>query len=83
MFYRIKFKAAPQEFVIETIEHFILARDVIEVVRNNFKIRSELMIYENGKKLQEEHYVENGKTYIVRVPKPVRKQAKRKKYWYR
>ena len=80
--YRIKFKAAPQEFVVETIG-FVLARDVLEVVRTNFKIRSELMIYENGKKLQEEHYVENGKTYIVRVPKPVRKQAKRKKYWYR
>lgn len=84
MFYRIKFKAAPQEFIVETIQGFILGLDLLEVVRTNFNIyKSELLIFdESGKTLREEDYIEDGRTYIIkRVPfKPV---YKCKKLWYR
>ena len=71
MYYRIRFKAAPKEFIFETLRHFVLARDVIQTIRNNFKIfQDDLRVYdENGKRLQEMDKVHNGRTFIIkRVP---------------
>ena len=71
MYYRIKFKAAPKEFVFETIKHFVLAKDVILTVRKNFKIyQDDLYVFsDEGMRLQPEDYVKNGRTYVIkRVP---------------
>ena len=85
MHYRIKFKAAPQEFVFEAMKHFVFAKDVVETVRINFNIyKSELVLYdENGNKLQESDEVENGRTYVVKRIPSDRVVRKRKRYWYR
>ena len=71
MYYRIKFKAAPKEFVFETIKHFVLVKDVILTVRKNFKIhQDDLRVFsDEGMRLHPEDYVENGRTYVIkRVP---------------
>ena len=71
MYYRIKFKAAPKEFVFETIKHFVLVKDVILTLKENFKIlQDDLHVYnDEGMRLQPEDHVENGRTYVIkRVP---------------
>ena len=71
MYYRIKFKAAPTEFVFEAIKHFVLVKDVILTLKENFKIiRDDLYVYsDEGIRLQPEDHVENGRTYVIkRVP---------------
>ena len=71
MYYRIKLKAAPKEFVFEAIKHFVLVKDVILTVKENFKIlRDDLHVYsDEGIRLQPEDHVENGRTYVIkRVP---------------
>lgn len=86
MHYRIKFKAAPQEFVFEMMSCFVLARDVIKTVRTNFNLyKSELIVYnQRGDKLEETDDIENGRTYIIkRIPPPVVVRRRRKGYWYR
>lgn len=84
MFYRIRFKAAPEEFVFEALMHFVLVRDVIRTVRRNFKIyEADLAVYdENGNRLQETGSVDNGRTYVVkRIPSDrVVNRRKRKLY---
>lgn len=70
MFYRIRFKAAPEEFVFE-VKSFVLVRDVIQTVRDNFKIyKDELVVYdENCKRLHDTDQVDSGRTYVVkRIP---------------
>ena len=68
MYYRIKFKAAPKEFVFETIEHFVLVKDVILTVRKNFKIhQDDLRVFsDEGMRLHPEHHMENGRTYVIK-----------------
>ena len=87
MHYRIKFKASSQEFVFEAMKYFVLARDVIQTVRNTFSMyKTELQIYhENGTIMDETDEVENVRTYIVkRLPsKVVLRKQRRKRYWYR
>ena len=71
MYYRIKFKAAPQEFVFETIEHFLLVKDIILVLKKNFRIlQDDLHVYsDEGIRLYPKDHVENSRTYVVkRVP---------------
>ena len=71
MYYRIKFKAAPEEFVFETIKHFVLVKDVIKTVKENFKIlQDDLQVYsDEGKRLDPKDNVDNGRTYVIkRVP---------------
>ena len=71
MYYRIKFKAVPREFVFETIQHFTLVNDVILTVKENFKmLQDDLHVYsDDGIRLQPENHVENGRTYVIkRVP---------------
>ena len=71
MYYRIKFKATPKEFVFETIQHFTLVNDVILTVKENFKmLQDDLHVYsDDGIRLQPEDHVENGRTYVIkRVP---------------
>ena len=71
MYYRIKFKAAPKEFVFEAIKHFVLVKDVILTIKKNFKLlRDDLHVYsDEGIRLQPEDHVENGRTYVIkRVP---------------
>ena len=68
MYYRIKFKAAPKEFVFETIKHFVLVKDVILTVRKNFKIhQDDLRVFsDKGMRLKPEDYVKNGRTYVIK-----------------
>ena len=71
MYYRIKFKAAPTEFVFEATRHFVLVRDVVQTVRKNFHIyQDDLQVYnQDATLMQETDSVDNGRTYIVkRVP---------------
>ena len=71
MYYRIKFKAAPKEFVFEAIQHFTQVNDVILTVKENFKmLQDDLHVYsDDGIRLQPEDHVENGRTYVInRVP---------------
>ena len=71
MYYRIKFKAAPQEFVFETIERFLLLKDIILVLKENFRIlQDDLHVYsDEGIRLYPKDHVENGRTYVIkRVP---------------
>ena len=84
MYYRIRFKAAPVEFVFEVLMHFVLVRDIIQTIRHNFKLyQSDLQVYdENGNRLQEMDKVHNGRTYIVKrvTSDRVIKKKKRKLY---
>ena len=71
MYYRIKFKAAPKEFVFEAVKHFLLVKDVIITIKENFRIlQDDLHVYsDEGTRLQPEDHVKNGRTYIIkRVP---------------
>ena len=71
MYYRIRFKAAPKEFVFEAIKHFVLVKDVILTIKKNFKLlRDDLHVYsDEGIRLQPEDHAENGRTYVIkRVP---------------
>ena len=68
MYYRIKSKAAPKEFVFEAIKHFVLVKDVILTLKENFKIvRDDLYVYsDEGIRLQPEDHVKNGRTYVIK-----------------
>ena len=46
MYYRIKFKAAPKEFVFEAVKHFMLVKDVMITIKENFRIlQDDLHVY--------------------------------------
>ena len=68
MYYRIRFNAAPKEFIFETEKGFIIVKDLVENIRKNFKIyRDDLEVYcGEGVKLQLKDSVENGRTYIIK-----------------
>jgi len=74
MFYRIKFRACPSEYIFEVgnVNYDVLVRDAIQLIRLNFKIkRDNLNLYDDtGSMLKLLDKIENGKTYIVRrVPR--------------
>ena len=72
MHYRIKFKAAPKEFVFETIKHSVLVKDVILTVRKNFKIhQDDLHVYsDEGMRLQPEDLCTSLCTSLCTLPVP-------------
>ena len=81
MYYRIRFKAAPEEFVFEAVRYFVTVKDIVKTVRKTFNIyQSNLHVFdERGTtRLQEKHSVENGRTYIVRRVPAERVKYKRK-----
>ena len=71
MYYRIRFKAAPEEFIFESKGggHNTVG-DVIRTVRENFKITHEkllLLLDEyRSRVLVETEKIENSRTYIVK-----------------
>ena len=82
MYYRIKFKATPKEFVFEAIKHFVLVKDVILTLKENFRIfQDDLHVYsDEGIRLQPEDHVVNGRTYIIkRVPSGKVKYSRHRK----
>ena len=82
MYYRISFKAAPQEYVFEVlgVKHFVIVRDVIQTMKDNFKIQQSdiLVLDENCRVLAETEPIEHGRTYIVkRIPSMTRKKKQK------
>ena len=74
MFYRIKFKAAPEEYVFELgdVKYKVIVSDVIRGIKDNFKIRNANLVLfdENCTAMIETDEIHNARTYIVkRVPK--------------
>ena len=70
MYYRVKFKSVPEEFVFVECG-FVLVRDLIQSVRDHFKIyQSDLAVYdEHCIRLYEAEHIQNARTYIVkRIP---------------
>ena len=68
MFYRIKFKAAPQEYVFEMddVKHIVIVNDVLHMIRNDNLI----LLDENCTMLVETDEIHNARTYTVkRIPK--------------
>ena len=43
MFYRVKFKAAPQEYVFKMgdVKHNVIVNDMLHMIRDYFKIRND------------------------------------------
>ena len=74
MFYRIKFKAAPEEYVFELghINFKVIVNDAIQVIRDNFKIRNANLVLfdENSNAMLETDELHNARTYTVkRIPR--------------
>ena len=73
MFYRIKFKAAPEEYVFELgdVKYKVIVSDVIRVIKDKFKIRNaNLVLFDENSAMLETDEIHNARTYIVkRVPK--------------
>ena len=74
MFYRIKFKAAPQEYVFELgdVKFKVIVSDAIQVIRDNFKIRNAnlVLLDENCNAMLETEEIHNARTYTVkRIPR--------------
>ena len=73
MYYRIQFKAVPEEFFFELLqEKNVRVQDVIQITKDNFKIKHSNLILlapEDLRKLDVKEYIDNGRTYIVkRIP---------------
>ena len=75
MYYRIKFKSCPQEFLFELLKKEeekggVRVRDVIKKTKQNFKIkRSRLILFTSEdppRKLDDMDYIESGRTYVVK-----------------
>ena len=85
MYYRIQFKAAPEEFLFELKqEKNVRVQDVIQLTKDNFKIKySTLVLHtdEDQRQLGEKEYIENGRTYIVkRIPNEKKRYLHKKRY---
>ena len=81
MYYRIQFKAAPEEFLFEhKHQESVRVQDAIQTVKDNFRIKHStlvLLTLEDQRQLDEKEYIESGRTYIVkRIPN----EKKRKRY---
>ena len=85
MYYRIKFKATPKEFVFEAVKQFVLVKDMMQTIRKNFKIyQDDLIVYTDGRiQMDVNDCIENGRTYVVkRIPSSrVKYRRKRKLKW--
>ena len=74
MFYRVKFRAAPEEYIFELgdISFKVTVRDAMQEIRNTFKIRNDkLMMYdESSAQMLESDEIQKLRTYILkRMPK--------------
>ena len=82
MYYRIKFKAVPKEFIFETVKGFVMVKDIVETIRKNLKIyQDDLEVYSEEDKLQLKDSVENGRTYVIKR-KPSNRVRYRRKLRY-
>ena len=74
MHYRIKFRSNPKQLLFKTLRYFKTVSDIIQTVRENFKIyHRKIMVYdEHGIMLKDTDLVENGKTYIIKCTPPKR-----------
>ena len=72
MYYRVKFKATPKEFVFEAVKQFVLVKDMMQTIRKNFKIyQDDLIVYTDGRiQMDVNDCIENGRTYVVNVYPP-------------
>ena len=73
MFYRIRFKAAPEEYIFELgdVKYKMIVKDVIRLIKDTFKIRKANLVLLNDNKImmKETDEIQNGRTYIVkRIP---------------
>ena len=74
MYYRLRFKPCPKEFLFELLqEKRVQVRDVIRITKENFKIKNATLVLfsqelKDGhlQKLDDEDYIDNGRTYIVK-----------------
>ena len=75
MEYKIKFRPNPEYLIFETLSYFTTARDIIQIVRRNFKIlHRNIMVYdENGSMLSETDPVDNGSTYTIKCTRSKRR----------
>ena len=88
MYYRIRFRATPEEFFFELKQDKnVRVQDVIQITKDNFKIkRSALVLLTDGdqRQLDEKEYIESGRTYIVkRIPIDEHVKSRRKRYFYK
>ena len=84
MYYRIRFKAAPEEFLFEhKHQKIVRVQHVIHIVKDNFRIKQStlvLLTVEDQRQLDEKEYIESGRTYIVkRIPN----EKKRRRYLHK
>ena len=84
MYYRIRFKAAPEEFVFELKqEKNVRVQDVIQLTKDNFKIKYSTLVLltdEDQRQLGAKEYIENGRTYIVkRIPNEKKRYLHKKR----
>ena len=72
--YIIKFRPDPQQLTFETLRYFATARDIIQTVRNIFKIyHRKIMVYDIlSTMLKDTDPVGNGRTYIIKCTPPRR-----------
>ena len=72
MYYRLRFKSCPKEFLFEQLqEKRVQVRDVIRITKENFKLKNARLVLFSLKdghlqKLDDEDYIDNGRTYIVK-----------------
>ena len=74
MYYRLRFKSCPKEFLFELLqEERVQVRDVIRITKENFKLKNVILVLfsqelKDGRlqKLDDEVYIDNGRTYIVK-----------------
>ena len=73
MFYRIKFRACPTEYVFEMgkVNYEVLVKDVLPILRDTFKIMHDnLILYDVNYILKLTDKIQNARTYIIRrVPR--------------
>ena len=84
MYYRIRFKAAPEEFLFELKqEKNVRVQDVIQLTKDNFKIKYSTLVLltdEDQRQLGAKEYIENGRTYIVkRIPNEKKRYLHKKR----
>ena len=80
MYYRIKFKAAPEEFVFEVLraKKFEIVRDVIRTVKDNFKIQSDVLVLDENCRVLTETEPIHARIYIVkRIPSKITNRKKK------
>ena len=77
MHYIIRFDPNPQQLIFETLRYFVTAGDIIQTVRQNFKIyHRKIMVHEAGRMMKDTDTVQNEKSYIVTCESPKQESFK-------